>query len=383
MKKIIITASVALLSIGVFAQVENVKNAKKKANAGEFQEAINLIDAALQDPSTKSSVDSWYTKGLVYYKMFDFEDNKRFEIPPEIPDINIMSEAAYFAYKAWLVTDSLDVIESTTNPKRKGKLEYRKDNANKIISMKSYINNYGYILYNAKKYGETKTALLDYINMPSQSIFEGNNKIALPTDTTYTTTKEDLKSVMKMLFNQQMANKDTVAFLATLDEGSTLFPTEPFFLVNRVQYQLNLGKEEEALTNIDKTIVISPNEYLLYYLRGYIYSQKKENGSKAKADFQKTMDLKNDYAPAYAAYGSLILDEADVLYDKGAFAKTTRESAEYTKQAAEIYKQAFPYFDKAIELGYKDDFTIKRLRNIYKKLKMTAKETEMNALLGL
>ncbi len=218
--------------------------------------------------------------------------------------------------------------------------------------------------------------------MPSQAIFEGNTKIAQPSDTTYTSTKEDLKSVMKVLFNEQMADKDTVVFLATLNEGSTLFPTEPFFLVNSVQYQLNMGKEQEALANIDKAIENSPNDYVLYYMRGYIYSQKKESRSKAKADFQKTIDLKPDYASAYSAYGMLILDDAEVLYDKAVFARSDKETEEYKKQAMVIFKQAFPYFDKAIELGLKDDATFRTLRNTYKKLKMTKEEAKMNALLG-
>jgi hypothetical protein len=382
MKKIILTASVAILSMGLFAQVENVKNAKKKANSGEFAEAIKLIDAALIDPSTKNSVDAWYTKGLVYYKMFDYEDNKRFEIPPGTPDVNVMSEAAYKAYKAWLVTDSLDVLESTSNPKRKGKLEYRKDDANKLVSMKNYINIYWYMLYEKKDYAGAKTALQDYINMPSKPIFDGNNKIALPTDTTYTSAKEDLNSVMQILVKEQIANKDTAAFLATLNEGAALFPTESFFLMKRIEYQLNSGNEQEAIKNIDDAIVLSPNDFVLYYMRGFIYSQNKENRSKARADFQKTMDLNPNYAAAYSAYGSLILDDADAIYDKGAFAKTARETEEYTKQAVDIYKQAFPYFDKAIELGLKDDVVFRRLRNTYKKLKMPTEEAKMNALLG-
>ena len=132
----------------VFSQAEKIKEAKKLAGGEtpDFAKAISTINEALQNPGTANDVEAWYTKGLIYSKQFDFEDDKRFQVPPQTPDVNIQSEAAYNAYKTWLIADSLDVIESQNNPKRKGKLKYHNDIVKKVYANKDYLNNYGAIL---------------------------------------------------------------------------------------------------------------------------------------------------------------------------------------------------------------------------------------------
>ncbi len=397
MKKIIISISLLLFSaLTVFAQVENIKNAQKKAKTDEFTEAEKLIDAALQDPATKNSVDAWYTKGFVYYRMFDFEDSKRLQIPPETPNWNAMAEASYKAYKAWLIADSLDVIASTTDPKRKGKLEYRKGDAEKIAYMYKYIPAYGDIMFNKRDYKTAKAVYADYLKLPSQEMLQGVKEapnaslIAQPTakDSTFFFTNENLEKVYQLLYRQQVSEKDTVAFLNTLDEGAKLYPNNTFFLGNRIQYNINTGKEKEALEGIELAISKNPDNYLLYYIRGFIYAQKKNGNNspsriaKAKEDYLKAIEKKPDFADAYAGYGDLVCDEADAIYKKGDFASSQQAAETEYKKAREVYTQGLEYYNKAIQYGYKDEAMLRRMASIYSnKMKMKDKAEEIRALL--
>lgn len=84
MKRLLI---VSLLVMGIIAtgsaQKANVSKAKNKAlnvEAPDFEGAKEAIAAALQDESTKNSVDTWYTAGLVYEKIQDAEYLKRFQV---------------------------------------------------------------------------------------------------------------------------------------------------------------------------------------------------------------------------------------------------------------------------------------------------------------
>lgn len=381
MRKSILILALAVSSSMAFAQVENVKKAKSKASSDDSSDvamAQTLITSALKDETTKNSPDTWYVNGLVYSKMFDIQDSKRFEIPPRRPDENIQSEAAYKAYKAWIVADSLDVVESQNNPKRKGKLKYRKDIVEKIVPIKIYISNYGNIMFNKENFEAAKDAYQSFINMPNLPMFKGSDQISA-SDSLFYFAKNNLKLVYKRLCYAYLDKKDSVAYLKALNEAIELYPTDDYFLRNKIQYDINRGDEKSALQNIDKTLALNPNNEVLYYVRGFIYSMKSDKHKEAMADYQKAIDLKPTYAEAWAGYGDVLFGEGDIYYKKSADVKDNNASDMLKKSAYDSYKKAIPYYEKARTLNYNDDTMLKRLQSIYRKLQMFDKEKEIKA----
>lgn len=385
MKKAIFLVALAAASTLTFAQVEKVKEAKKKASSSDspdFVGAKAAIDAALQDPSTKNSCETWYIRGFVNFKMFDFEDNKRFEVPPGTLDVNIQSEAAYNAYNAWMVADSLDVVESTSDPKRKGKLKYRKEMAEKLVSMKNYLNNYGSILFNNQDYSGAAKVFEVVTNLPNLEMFKGSKEI-VASDSMFYFANENAQLAYIKLFGKQQAANDTVGFLGTLNYGMKKYPNNPFFLVNKIEYSIRTNNAAEAMANIEKAIQIDPNNPMYYYVRGYINSANKDKQTEAKADFEKALSLKPEFPQAIVGLGTIYFDAADIAYNRATFdIKDAKAADAEMKRAEDLYKQVIPYYEKARSMKYDDPSMLQKLQGIYRKLKMYDKEKEIKAARG-
>jgi len=384
MRKIFLLVALTLASSFTFAQQENVKKAKSlaKAETPDFEAAKTLIEAALKDETTKNTAETWYVKGFIEFRKFEIQDDKRFEIPPGTPDEDIESEASYKAYVSWVVADSLDVMESVSNPKRKGKLEYRKDIIEKLIAMKPYINKYGAILYGKNDFAGAKKVFEQFSNFPTLEIFKNSDKIKA-TDSVFIDVRNNIQVATRQLYIQQVAAKDTVAFLKTLNEGIARYPENVFFLSNMIQYNIRMNKEKEALENVNKVLQLNPNNALMYYIRGFIYSLKPDKLKDAEADFTKAMELKPDYPEATYGYGTVLISEADIEYNKGAFNKDPKDADSQMKRADELYKSGVSYLEKARSLNYKDDDMLRILQNTYRKLKMYDKEKEIKTARGL
>lgn len=385
MKKAILLLALAASTSLSFAQVEKVKEAKKKASSEtpDFEGAKAAIEAALQDESTKNACETWYTKGLVYFKMFEFEDNKRFEVPAGTPDVNVQSEASYNALKAWMISDSLDVVESTTDPKRKGKLKFRKDVAEKLASMKNYISNYGTILYQKDDFAGAIKSYKDFTALPNLDIFKGTDLMPAA-DSAFIDAKANIEVSYRKLYSKQVAMNDIAGSLKTLEYGVANYPNNSFFLVNKIDYDIKNNNAEGALSNIEKAIQLNPTNFMFYYVRGYIYSTKKDKVMEAKADFEKAVSLKPDFADAQIGLGSLYYEIAQKSYERASFDIKDPKAADVEmKKAEELYKQALPYFEKARELKSTEPAMLQKMQGIYRKLKMSDKEKEIKALRGL
>lgn len=385
MKKVILLLALAASTSLSFGQVEKIKEAKKKASSEtpDFEGAKVAIEAALKDESTKNTCDAWYTKGLVYYKMFEYEDNKRFELPPGTPDVNIESEASYNALLAWKVSDSLDVVESIADPKRKGKIKYRKDVVEKLAYMKSYINNQGNVLFSKSNYQGAVDAYKTFLAIPSLDMFKGSDKI-VSSDSLFIFAKENLQLACMKLYSQQVENKDTVEFLKTLEYGMKEFPNNSFFLVNRIQFDIQSNNAQSAFDNINKAILLDPSNHMFYYVRGFIYSTIKTKQENAKADFLKCLELKPDYAQAVVGLGTYYFDAAEISYNRASFEiKDAKGSEIEMKKADSLYRESISYFEKARVMNYKDDSMLMRLQGMYRKLKMYDKEKGIRAARGL
>ena len=176
MPKIAMVNKMDRIGADFFAVLEGIKNVlggnpvamaaglahlKLLRETPDFYAAIRMADAAISNPEAQNSCEAWYIKGQIYQKQFDFEQDKLFQVPPQNPNQEIQSEAAYKAFETWLIADSLDVVESQNNPKRKGKLKYRSDIAKFVYKYKDYASNYGAILFQEGKVEEANRIFAD------------------------------------------------------------------------------------------------------------------------------------------------------------------------------------------------------------------------------
>ncbi len=386
MKKIILLVAL-LVPFLLLAQEENVKKAYKlvKKVSPDFAEAESLVNEAVKSEGSKQQSNTWFTKGFIEYRKYEVEDDKRFEVPPGKPDVDIQSEASYKAYSSWIIADSLDLLESVNDPKRKGKMEYRKDIVSNLNKMPLYINNYGNILFKKNDFAGAKQVFEKFALMPTLDMFNGSD-IIKASDTIFMDAYQNIQVCLRQLYVQQKNANDTTAFVASLNEGTERFPDNTFFLTEKIQYYINMKLEKEAIDNINKAIALDPENHIFYFIRGLINSFKVDMKAEAEKDFLKAIELKPDYAEAIFAYGNLIYDKADAAYNRATIdIRNPKQAAVEMQYAKDTYNQAIPYFEKARALNItrvKDDLLLK-LQSAYYKLGNTEKVKEIRAERGL
>ena len=399
MKKILFSLMLVASTATMFGQKSNVSLAKDKALAGtpDFPAAEAAIQAALVNPTTKDQAETWYTAGEVYNAISEKEYAK--ELLKQKFDQDTLGENMIKAFGYYLKSYDLD-----QQPNAKGKIKprYTKDIKNTIRTYftDGQLIRYGSYLFDQKRYADVVKAFEVYLSIPDLKMFEPNE---LKKDSTYKmvkyytaiaainandTTKSidlllqlkndnyELKNVYELLYQQYAAQKDTVKFVATLKEGASKFPAEPFFMQNLINYFIYSGKNAEALDYLNKAIEEEPTVAQYQYVKGNLLEMNKDIDG-ARAAFEKALELKPDYAEAEASIGRLYYNQAVNMLLAANDIKDVTVYNQKVTDATVVFKQALPYFEKAHKMNPKDADITSTLKKLYYRLQMN---TEYQAL---
>jgi tetratricopeptide (TPR) repeat protein len=392
MKKILFSLMLVASSVTMFGQKSNVSLAKDKALAGtpDFPAAEAAIQAALVNPTTKDQAETWYTAGLVYNAISEKEYAK--ELLKQKFDQDTLGENMIKAFGYYLKSYDLD-----QQPNEKGKIKPRftKDIKNTIRTYftDGQLIRYGSYLFDQKRYADVVKAFEVYLSIPDLKMFEPNE---LKKDSTYKMVKYytaiaainandtvksidlllqlkndnyELKNVYELLYQQYAAQKDTAKFVATLKEGASKFPAEPFFMQNLINYFIYSGKNAEALDYLNKAIEEEPKVAQYQYVKGNLLEMNKDIDG-ARAAFEKAIELKPDYAEAEASIGRLYYNQAVNMLLAANDIKDVTIYNQKVADATVVFKQALPYFEKAHQMNPKDADITSTLKKLYYRLQM-------------
>lgn len=375
MNRFILSIASLLVATTSFGQISAVKDALKlaKGETPDFNAAIRMADAAISNPEAQNSCEAWYIKGQIYQKQFDFEQDKLFQVPPQNPNQEIQSEAAYKAFETWLIADSLDVVESQNNPKRKGKLKYRSDIAKFVYKYKDYASNYGAILFQEGKVEEANRVFAQITDMPSLPMFSGYDKMN-PSDSTFILAKENYRMTAINVYNNLLQKEDTVSAEAYAKKMNEEFPEDPTFLTKTLQHDLWAGRNAQAEKKLNKAIEMDPNNYIYYLVRANIYGLNRATKAQAEPDYQKAMQLAPENAKynVIYAYGDFKRGVGDDAYNFYVDNERRNPAAALKSQEDFIanYKQAIDLLEQAHNLkSPADDALLNELQQIYTKLR--------------
>jgi tetratricopeptide (TPR) repeat protein len=394
MKKILFSLMLVASTVTLFGQKSNVSLAKDKALAGtpDFPAAETAIQAALVNSTTKDQAETWYTAGLVYNAISEKEYAK--ELLKQKFDQDLLGSSLIKAFGYYLKSYDLDQL-----PNEKGKIKprYSKDIKNTIHTYftDGQLIRYGSYLFDQKRYDDVVKTFEVYLSIPDLKMFEPNE---LKKDTTYKmvkyytaiaainakdTTKSidllqqlksdnyELKNVYELLYQQYAAQKDTVKFVATLKEGASKFPAEPFFMQNLINYFIYSGKNTEALDYLNKAIGEEPTVAQYQYVKGNLLEMNKDIDG-ARAAFEKALELKPDYAEAEASIGRLYYNQAVNMLLAANDIKDVNAYNQKVSDATAVFKQALPYFEKAHTMNPKDSDVTSTLKKLYYRLQMNS-----------
>ncbi|PQJ78921.1 tetratricopeptide repeat protein [Polaribacter porphyrae] len=400
MKKQIITISLGLMSIGLFAQKSELKTVEKALKKNDFSTAISTIkslDAMEANMEPKYKAKYYFLKGKAYSKS----------------DLKTAADAfnKLFSYE-----------------KEIGKSKYTKDAQPMLNQVIQDVSNKAINQYNAKNYKEaTENFYLTYKLSPVDTSFLFNAATSAFISKDYETSLKFYKELQDIGYSgittqyfaviKDSGKKENVGSLSNQKTyvrlGTHINPTTETTeskqgdIVKNIGYNLiNLGKTDEAIVAIQEArksnpkdidlllneaqlyiklekmdkfgelmqeaIKLDPNNPTLFFNLGVVNQNEKKKDEAIKY-YKKAIELKPDYTDAYMNLAIAILsEEQSIVEEMNKNLSNFKKYDELEKKQKDLYKEALPYLEKADSLGRSYD-TVKSLLNIYDVLEMTEK----------
>ena len=406
MKKLFLSISFMVgLSAALFAQKANVSQAASLTlqEKPDFKAAREAIKPAFNDEKTKNDPKTYFTAGMIGYTEND-SYSKLMMLGKEVDQVK-KGKAIMEAYDYFLKAYKLDQM-----PNAKGKVKPKfdkkiKENIKEFYTAQYNLVGYGAHLFDKKDYKGAFDAFSTFLEIPKLPMM---NKELSMTDSTYRMIKyfsalaatnmqnhdkaiemyKDLaddnyetKNVYQLLADEYRSIKDTVNYLATLEQGFKLFNDDPWFLQNIINHYIYSDKIEEASKYLDAAIAQAPTVAEYYYVKGNV-DERLGNNDGARKAFEKALELQPKMASAYAGIGRIIFNQAVELLRAADSIRDNKLYNAEVQKANDIFKQSLPYMEKAVELDPKDTDFKQALKMLYYRLGDNANYEKISKELG-
>jgi len=156
--------------------------------------------------------------------------------------------------------------------------------------------------------------------------------------------------------------------IKALQEARVENPTDINLILSEANAHYKMGNVKEFEALLSKATELDPTNPELQYNLGVIASESNQP-EKAKAYYEKTIELDPSYVNAYINISALILAREEPLITEmnglGSSKKDDLRYDELRDERQNLYKSAVPYLAKALEVDDKNLSAAKTLMNIY------------------
>ncbi len=407
MRKTLFLIALVMVSTFCFAQKGNVKKAKVLVNAEEnpdFDQAKELIEAALKSPDTKDLTETVWTAGYVYDKA---AFNKRNNSGDPVETGNDAIKACEYYSRAY---------EMDNQPNAKGKIKpkYSKKIYGSLTEIyKSFmLVNAGVSLqqetqeiedtdpmYKAK-FAQAYRALATHISIVDMPAMQADAKsfaadTMLHKNDSYNEIKyyaaifaynaEMYDEAMVMLQEMRSSNYkkkdvvyqliadiyqrrgDMVNYENTLAEGAAAMPSSQYLVGSLINLYIERKEVDKAINYLNIAIQNNPTPQL-YNVLGTVYKNKAENIetlNQALTYFMKAVEMDPNFAFAQYNVGDTyytlgILIEEEIMSIKNPVLIEQKRA-----EMLDMLKKSIPYIEKAYELDEEDRDAQMMLRRLY------------------
>tara|TARA_R110002126_G_scaffold124451_4_gene266551 strand:+ start:62974 stop:64218 length:1245 start_codon:yes stop_codon:yes gene_type:complete len=400
MRKQIIAVSLGLMSIGIFAQKDEIKAVEKALKKGDLLTAKQTIDAIDEGSvEDKYKAKYYFLKGNAYgksdaekaaeayNKLFDYEKEtgKQKYTKEAQPKLNILIE--FVSQKA------IDAYNETK--------DYKTATENFYLTYKLSPSDTSF-LYNAavsaslnkdyetslSYYNELKE--IGYSGITTQYLAsdkETGKQDAFPNkelrDLSVKTSKTHITPVDKSSESKQadivknisyilIAQGKTEEAIVAIKEARESNPKDLNLLLNEAQLYIKLEDMDKFGVLMQEAIELDPENPTLFFNLGVV-NQNEKKTDEAISYYKKSIELDPDYGDAYMNLAVAILSrEQAIVEEMNKNLSNFKKYDELEKKQKALYKEALPYLEKSDELGRTEN-TVKSLLNIYDLLEMNAK----------
>jgi tetratricopeptide (TPR) repeat protein len=376
MRKIMLSSALLLFSLASFAQKHQVVSAYNYLKNNELNEAKAAIDEAAKNEQTIGLAKTWVYRGQVYYAI------------------------ALDTTGTYNVPDALDI--SLSSFKEGGKLDTKKEFEEDIsrgVEGIAFMNfNMGVIPYNNKefelalKHFNAVSEAYDFLNqtynlgiVDTTAMFYGafaatgcrKYDIAKNKYETLLSANHKKPEIFQGLEVIALSMGDTLLALQYIEQGRTMFPDNNQLMFDELNIYLAQNKTQEVLNKLKDAIAKNPSSVELNYVLGNKYDSNLKDTANAIKYYEAALKIKPDFFDALYSAGALYYNQAvninDVMnklgYDQASQKKYNILEVERDK----MFSRALPYFERAYAVDASDKDTKSALREIYTRLKMDDK----------
>ena len=373
------------ISGAVFAQKSEITSAKNNYALFELNlqtkspikkqlEPLNLaktsIDKAVMHDKTKSLAEAWAYRGLIYSAIAVTDTVNRAN-----------SDAAF--------KNAQESVAEAKKLDKDGKEKTNISNAERNLSI--VMQNRGISAFNKKDFKDAYNSF-KYISdvMPEDSLFNMYTAIAannaqMPDEAikyynkTLSLNKKN-PALYQELGRLYLSKSDTTNALKTIEEGRSQHPENLSLIFEELNIYLNKGQVASQISKIETAISKDPKNKTLYFVSGIAYGANKQM-DKAEAAYKKALEIDPNYSDAIYNLSIIYIDKGNAYINEANKLPTNKSTeAKYNSLKGKFegeLKNALPLLEKARELNPKDLNTLTTLREVYTKLNMMDKASQM------
>ncbi len=415
MKKQILVVGIMLIAAMTFGQKKEIKKADKAVKAGEFTEALsilNQVEGLISNAELNLKQQYNLVKGQAYLGDAgnDFEKlkaaGKAFE---EVIKLNATSKYATDAELGVLnlrdaLINSAILDQSAKNNSLASKKLYRAYNVSKqdtsilffaagnAVNAKEYNDALKYyqelvsLEYTGiemefyatdKESGEEKK----FNNKAERDLVCKSGSFINPIDTKTESKRGAILRNMTLIY---VSTGDSESAREIMKKARKENPDDVALMRAEAEMYYNEGDMVGYKKIINEVISKDPNNPELYYNLG-VASKKNEEIEAAMKFYDKAIELNPDYVEALINKADLILSKEEALIEEMNSLGTSNADYDRYDELKEvknnIYKEALSYLEKASDLRTSDVELIRTLKNIYSLLAMDDKAKLMKVRL--
>lgn len=413
----LIIASALFLSIGSFAQKNEIKAAEKALKGGNANEAITILTAA--ESLTVSAPDAekayfLFVKGNAYLDLANknVEEGKNLGLAAKayqgLLEVEKVSGKAKYStqaaasiaeIKGKLINSAIADTKADKNAEGAKKLYEaylleKKDTINLYYAASTYVNAKDYDSA-LKLYEELKT-----VNYSGKATYYyAVNKVTSQEDFFPTATDRD--RLVKMGTHEKPRTENVPSkrgeiykniALIYVEQGKTdeakkavsdarkTNPDDTSLILTEANLYLQAKDMETYKKLISEALAKNPNDVDLIFNLGVVSANAK-NYSEAEKFYSKVIELDPKYINGYINMAAMKLEAETSIIDEmnklGTSADDMKRYNVLKKKREDLFRSTIPYLEKAVALDPKNVDVTKTLLNVYSALEMSA---EYNAL---
>ena len=413
MRKTLLMAALVLISAGCMAQKANVNKAKSLilSETPDYDQARQLIGAALANEETKNQANTWYVAGLIGYQQ-NVQAN-RMALLNQPLDQDQVGQAIMESYDYWVKAD--EIAMTPTLDKKGREVVDTKTRNNIVKKMLEYYQNqefikYGVHLNEQRDFKGAYNVFMRHLKMRDLPMMQEDKlQSQMPKDTIYEQYEyyaalfaiqakmhneaiavlEDLKkgefeaiAVNQFLYQEYMEEvKDTVNAVRELQEAMVRFPQEPWFLQNLINYYIFSKQEDKAIEYLNQAIEREPGVAEYHLIKGNL-SANQGNNAEALTEYDRALEINPMLAEAHAGKGRVHYNEASKIIEEATYIQDAKAYKAALNKASDKLKESLPFFEKALEVAPDNREYMVILKGIYYRLHMDDKYEAMQDMLN-